>query len=173
MQIVRSLPNVSSGPFRVTVSASGFAEQSLQRLERRQRATLDKLDRGYDDYASGRMPEEMWTRKSKEWEHERRTIEAELSQISRQNPCAVVTGKKIIELAKQAYLLYKTKDPAEQRKLLETMLSNCTLDTGSLCPTYSKPFDLLVRGNETGDWLGGRESLPRLVETPIKTGLFS
>ena len=24
---------------------------------------------------------------------------------------------------------------------------------GTLCPTYSKPFDLLVRGNETGDWL--------------------
>src|SRR5258708_4171539 len=22
----------------------------------------------------------------------------------------------------------------------------------SLCPTYSKPFDLLVRGNETGEW---------------------
>jgi hypothetical protein len=41
--------------------------------------------------------------------------------------------------------------------LLETVLSNCTFDRGTLCPTYSKPFDLLIRGNETRDWLGGRE----------------
>ena len=35
------------------------------------------------------------------------------------------------------------------------LLSNCTLDLerGSLTPTYSKPFDLLAAGNETGKWL--------------------
>ena len=38
---------------------------------------------------------------------------------------------------------------AEQRRLLETLLSNCTFDRGTLCPTYSKPFDLFARGNET------------------------
>jgi len=37
--------------------------------------------------------------------------------------------------------------------LLEIVLSNCTFDRGTLCPTYSKPFDLLARGNETGNWL--------------------
>ena len=34
---------------------------------------------------------------------------------------------KILELAKKAEFLYKTQDPAEQRRLLETVLSNCTL----------------------------------------------
>src|SRR5712691_11692650 len=32
------------------------------------------------------------------------------------------------------------------------LLSNCTFDRGSLSPTYTKPFDMLVRGNESGDW---------------------
>jgi hypothetical protein len=41
-----------------------------------------------------------------------------------------------------------------QRRLLETVLSNCTFDRGSLSPTYNSPFDLLVQGNETGDWRG-------------------
>ena len=43
---------------------------------------------------------------------------------------------------------------AEQRRLLEIVLSNCTVDRGSLTPTYNSPFDLLVRGNKTGNWLG-------------------
>jgi hypothetical protein len=47
-----------------------------------------------------------------------------------------------------------------QARLLKTLLSNCTFDRGTLCPTYTKPFDLLVVGNETGDWLGGRDLNP-------------
>ena len=66
---------------------------------------------------------------------------------------ATATAQKILELAKQAEFLYKSQSPVEQRRLLETVLSNCEFNRGTLCPTYSKPFDLLVKGNETGDWL--------------------
>ena len=48
-----------------------------------------------------------------------------------------VKGEKILELAKQAGFLYKTQAPAEQRRLLDTVLSNCTFDSESLCPTMS------------------------------------
>jgi len=75
----------------------------------------------------------------------------------------MATAAKILELAKRAEFLYKTQNSTEQRRLLETVLSNCGFDRGSLSPTYSKPFDLLVRGNETGDWLGGRDSNPNTV----------
>jgi len=56
-----------------------------------------------------------------------------------------------LELAKQAENLYKSQEPTEQRRPVETVLSNCTFDRGTLSPTYSSPFDLFVRGNETGD----------------------
>ena len=46
----------------------------------------------------------------------------------------------------------------ERRRLLETLLSNCTFDRGNLCPAYVKPFDVLAHANETGDWRGGRDS---------------
>jgi hypothetical protein len=41
--------------------------------------------------------------------------------------------------------------------------SNCTFDRGSLCPTYSKPFDLFVKGNKSGDWRRGWDSNPRAL----------
>jgi hypothetical protein len=140
-------------------------EQARQRsgsqLTQRQRAVQVKLDRGYEDYLEGRISESFWTRKSQEWEMESATIESEIARLSHPTPGIVATGEKILELVKQAEFLYKTQSRTEQRRLLETVLSNCTFDRGSLCPTYSKPFDLLVRGNETGCWRGRRDSNPR------------
>jgi DNA invertase Pin-like site-specific DNA recombinase len=136
-------------------------QRSVSQLAQRQRAVQAKLDRGYEDYLESRISESFWTRKSQEWETESATIEREIGRLTRPAPAIVATGEKILELAKQAEFLYKTQTPAEQRRLLETVLSNCSFDRGSLAPTYSKPFDLLVRGNETGCWRGRRDSNPR------------
>lgn len=50
-----------------------------------------------------------------------------------------VTTAEIIELAIQAEFLYNSQVPTEQRRLLETVLSNCTFNRGSVCPTYTFP----------------------------------
>jgi hypothetical protein len=136
----------------------GQAEQARlearQRLADRRRKVLAKLDRGYEDFLDARITEDFWNRKSGDWEEERRTLETELARLAQANGQITVTANKILELAKSAGFLYKTQDPAEQRRLLETVLSNCTFDRGTLCPTYSKPFDLFAQGNETGNWRG-------------------
>ena len=108
-----------------------------------------------------RISDEFWTRKSHAWEAELQVVESERARLQQPRPALLVTAEKILELAKQAEFLYKSQDPVEQRRLLETVLSNCTFDRGTLCPTYTKPFDLLVRGNQTGSWRGRRDSNPR------------
>ena len=122
--------------------SDGHAEQARnearQRLEDRRRKVLAKLDRGYDDYLEGRITDDFWNRKSVEWEDERQALDAELARLAQTDGPLAVTGEKILELAKRAEILYKNQDPAEQRRLLETVLSNCTFDRGSLCPTYTK-----------------------------------
>ena len=88
------------------------------------------------------------------------TIERERARVSAPQAPLAVTAGKILELAKQAENLYRSQIPAEQRRLLQTVLSNCTFDAGTLCPTYAKPFDLLVEGNKTGNWLLRLDSVP-------------
>ena len=58
-------------------------------------------------------------------------------------------GSQIIELAKDAYDLYLQQTNYERRTLLDQVLSNCTIDDGTLCVTYRKPFDLFANGDET------------------------
>jgi hypothetical protein len=122
--------------------------EATQHLERRRRGVAAKLDRAYDDFVSGKISEEFWTRKSQEWEAELRAVDAERRRSEQPQPGAMTTAAKILELAKQAENLYRSQNPAEQRRLLETVLSNCTFDRGSVAVTYTSPFDLFVRGNE-------------------------
>jgi hypothetical protein len=88
-------------------------------------------------------------------------VDGELARLEHANGHVAVTGEKILGLAKKAEFLYKTQNPTEQRRLLETVLSNCTFDRGSLCPSYAKPFDLFAQANETGNWRRERDSNPR------------
>ena len=117
----------------------------------------------------GRNSEDFWTRKSEQWEEERRSLEATIARLDRPSAPLAVTGAEILELAKQVGFRYRTQDPAEQRRLPDTVLSNCTFDCGSLSPTYNKPFDLFVRGNESGNWRRGRDSVQTRRE-PRPTG---
>ena len=145
----------------VAPSDNSLFGDSTRRLEQRRNAIVSKLDRGYEDYVTGKISDEFWTRKSQEWETELQTVDVERRRGEQPPAAMMATAQNILELAKQAEFLYKSQNPTEQRRLLETVLSNCTFDRGTLCPTYSKPFDLLVQGNETGSWRGRRDSNPR------------
>ncbi len=79
------------------------------------------------------------------------------------------TGSAILELARKAHSLFVEQTPANQARLLRTLVSNSTFDRGSLLVTYVKPFDLLAHGNETENWLGDRDSNPdNLLQRPAK-----
>jgi site-specific DNA recombinase len=138
-------------------------QQSLATLQHRRRAVQAKLDRSYDDHLEGRITEEFWSRKSAEWNTELTVLAAEINRLEAPIASPAVTAERILELAKRAVFLYEKQDRAEQRKLLEILLSNCTFDRGSVCATYTSPFDLFVRGNETEDWRRGWDSNPRAL----------
>ena len=84
----------------------------------------------------------------------------ELGELDRASSNYLATCTKILELSQKAYTLYVSQERAQQRRLLNTLLSNCTFVRGTLTPTYNKPFDLLAEGHRTADWLGGRDSNP-------------
>src|SRR5262245_40150503 len=86
---------------------------------------------------------------------------------------AVATAERILELAKKAEILYKSQNPAEQRRFLETELSNCTFDAGSLCAvtlshsTCSFTGTKLGNGGPCGTTFGTTSLERSLVWVPI------
>jgi hypothetical protein len=121
----------------------------------------------------GRISEDFWTRKSEQWE-ERRALEVQIARVNRPGVQRALNGQQILELVKQAGFIYRTSDPTKQRELLERVLSNCSFDRGSLCPTYAKPFDSFVKANKNGNWRRGWDSHHCWVlKTKNLTGLAS
>jgi site-specific DNA recombinase len=130
-----------------------FVLTTTMRLQQQQLLLRAKLDRAYDDRLSGQISEELWTRKSAELESQLETVRTEMARHEHASHDYEKTGLQILELAQSAYSQYVTQNAPEQARLLKILLSNCAFDRGSLIPTYNKPFDLLARGSETGDWL--------------------
>ena len=90
----------------------------------------------------------------------RSSIRRETARHERASSDLAATASKILELAKNAHYLFIRVDPREQAQLLNVLVSNSTFDRRNLLVSYVKPFDLIVEGNESGNWLGRRDSNP-------------
>ncbi|MCZ6752235.1 MAG: hypothetical protein O7E51_10450, partial [Acidobacteria bacterium] len=98
------------------------------------------------------ISENLWLRKSSEWQQEEQQILLALNGLEEASPDRALTASRIIELANKAYFLYLRQNPAGQGKLLKIVLSNCSIDGTSLYPTYRKPFDLIFKRAKTKEW---------------------
>jgi site-specific DNA recombinase len=136
-----------------------FHRTSIMQLQQQYLAVRAKLDQAYEDRLGGRITNELWLRKSGDWETELGSIRRETARHERASQNCGATGSRILELAKDAHTLFIRQDPHEQARLLKTLVSNSNFDRGSLSVAYVKPFDLLVDGNESGNWLGVRDGI--------------
>ena len=122
---------------------------ALKSLRTRYDLVSGYLEKAYEDRLDGTIDEKFWKKKSGDWNAELQDIESQIETHRHANQEYLELGNQIIELAKDAYNLYLHQTNQERRKLLKHLLSNCTIDDGTLCVTYRKPFDLFAKGDET------------------------
>ncbi len=137
-----------------------YHDQMIKNLNAQYVRIQNRLDQVYLDKLDGKITEDFWREKSEEWRDEQQAIREKIEKHENANVNYFDQGVKILELAHRAYPLYLSQNAFEKRKLLDYILSNCTLTNGTLCATYRKPFDILAKGVKTEDWLGDRDSNP-------------
>ena len=125
---------------------ANYQTASVESLQRRYRHVQSLLDRAYEDKLSDRISEDFWQRKSAVWEGELIDVRLKIKAHESANMNYFQIGSEILELANSAHGMFLSQDRMEQRKLLNSLLSNCIFYRGSLCPTYKKPFDILAKG---------------------------
>ncbi|HBP90846.1 MAG TPA: recombinase family protein [Nitrospiraceae bacterium] len=146
-----------------------FHEHAIGTLRAQFDRLQTRIDQIYVDKLDGTVSEEFWRNKTTEWKHEQDQIGERLEAHKTANRAYYEDGIKILELANRAYSLYIQQSPHEQRRLLNVLLSNCTLTNGTLCPTYKIPFDLLAKRVKNEDWLGDQESnLGSKIQNPFQ-----
>ena len=127
-------------------------QESLARLQDGLKKLKNRFDRLYLDKLDGNITEAFWREKSREWQAEQDRMYEHMMAHKGADRQYYEDGVKLIELASRAYELYAKQPPAEKNKFLKILLSNCTLERATLCPTYKKPFDLFAKGVKTEKW---------------------
>jgi site-specific DNA recombinase len=131
-------------------------EQTL-RLQQRLASVRSRLDQAYTDKLDGEITEELWSRKSAEWQTEEQQIQMGIRALSEIKPERMLNAVRILELANKAYFLYVKQTPTEKAKLLNLVLSNCAIDAASIYPTYRKPFDIILARAKNEEWRARRD----------------
>jgi site-specific DNA recombinase len=138
-----------------------FREQQGGLLKQRLAQVHRRLDQAYQDKLDGKITEELWERKSAEWQTEEQQIVASIQTLRAAKPERLLDAARILELANKACFLYVKQPMAEKAKLLKMVLSNCAIDAVNIYPTYRKPFDLIFQQAKTEEWRTRRDSNPQ------------
>jgi site-specific DNA recombinase len=117
-----------------------------------------RLDKMYEHYLDGQLPEEEYLRKRKEYCEKRDAVQSKMDALEKADENYHVTATYLLKLASRAGELFESSGPELKRQILKLVLQNCEVDGVSLCPTYRSPFNLMAEGAFRTNWLPGLDS---------------
>jgi site-specific DNA recombinase len=129
-------------------------EGKRTRLAERLAGIRGRMDRAYTDKLDGKIPEDFWERRMKDWRTEEQEVKAAMERLENVDAEARADdAEKAFELANRAHSLYFLQDdPGEKAKLLNTLISHCVVDAAKVTPTYKKPFDMIFKKAGLEEW---------------------
>lgn len=143
----------------------------MDSLTKQLTATQKRLDNLYDDKMDEKITKEMYDRKFDQYTKEQATILEAIKNHKQANINYLQLGANIFELAQQGQKLYEEMATAtEKRSLLNFVFSNLSLKDKKLLPDYKNGFQIIAKRSVERDWLGRRDSNPRMV-APEATAL--
>lgn len=128
---------------------TAFHEAEIARITGEVKTVGRRLDQVYLDKLDGKVTEEFWAERSRDWQGQKTALLAELGRHEAAQDDYLDSGVELLELTQRAHSVYLKGKPEEKRKLLQILHWNSSLLEGVLTFTYRKPFDELV---DTAAW---------------------
>ncbi len=129
--------------------AKKFSEKAIATLQARHKLIKARIDQAYMDKLDGTISQDYWRERANEWNAELMQIQSQIGDHKNTNHNFLKRGSQVIDLAEQSYTLYQARNNNERRLLIDSLLSQLSYADGTLCVTYRKPFNLLVKGPKT------------------------
>ena len=131
----------NGSPFRgeppVHGQSAGTTSRELSRLENRLAAV-------YEDKLDGLIDDDTWKKHHERYKSEIAEVKHRLDRHLGANLDYYEEGVRILEIAQSAYSQYIRQNNEEKRRLLDCVVSKCSVKGDEIIPEYRKPFDLLA-----------------------------
>lgn len=121
-----------------------FSEQMRSNLEAEAKRIRHRIDKITNEYYDDLVDAKFYNEKRVQWNKDLDEIMIKLEALHHAEQKYYEEGVRIIETLKNAYILYKQQSPIEQRKLLNYLLSNCTLEGRKVSYDYNLPFSYFI-----------------------------
>ena len=115
-------------------------EKQLGNLNVKFQQVSEHLSRLTDAFLDGTIEKEIYEERKTSLLFEKRAIEDRLNDLKSNKTSIPEEVQKFIELAGDAYSLYKTPITEKKRRLLKTVTSNCSVDEENLDFAFAIPF---------------------------------
>ncbi|MEK7388129.1 MAG: recombinase family protein [Elusimicrobiota bacterium] len=116
--------------------------------------TKNRMDKAYDDKLDGKIPENLWQQKNREWHDRLMTLQEQIQTLEKASPADYMPkARAILELSNVHVFLFKFMDAEKKRRLLDSVYSNFSLNAKKLTGTYKKPFELVAQMASCPNWL--------------------
>lgn len=118
----------------------------------------NRIDRLYEDHLDGKIDENLYERKTKEYQATIANLKTQISTFELSESTRYETVSHLLEVAKNGYKLFSKLDYLGKRKLLKKVLSNSELSGDLLLLKMKKPYELMAFCNDNSTWQGHEES---------------
>ena len=115
-----------------------------------------KLDLLYDDRLDGRVSTDIYDRKSSEIHEAIDIKKSKIAELKSQDVSQLPQQcRRTLELSKSAHELFLDAPDHEKRKMIRSLLSNCTWSQGELDAEFLHPFGSIADANLEWNRVGG------------------
>lgn len=142
----------------------GWHDRAYESLLAEKTRLKKRLDRMYEDRLDEKISADFYDEKRTEYETRLEDLDQKIAKHDRADVDYYDFGVRILELAKNAKILFEAANPSEKQELLSFMLSNSTLKDGKAEFALKSPFSEIAKHSPLGErsaWGGQRESNPR------------
>ena len=139
-------------------SEANFHKFHITNLKKEYDLIEDRISKMYDDRLDGRITDEMYDRKLKEYKERQSAILTEMHIHSDADEEFYLTANMVLKLAQRALQIFKSSEVHEKRQFLNFLLQNCQLEGKNLTFSMRYPFDRILATSNQPIGLRGQDS---------------
>lgn len=135
-----------------------FHDNSVKQIEQQVAVLQKRIDKSYTDKVDGKIDEEFWQQHTARWLADKEQLTMKLLSHQKTDTCFMENANLILELAKKASGLFKTRNAEQKRNLIKLITSNCILKDGKVELELAEPFKQIMKTKESGNWCARQDS---------------
>lgn len=138
------IQEITEGLRSLGKSEGDFHRTNVANLRQEYDQIETRISKMYDDRLDGRITDEMYDKKLREYKERQSDILVDLRIHSDADEEFYLTANTVLNVAQRALEIFKSSEVPEKRQFLNYLLQNCQLDGKNLAFDLRKPFNTIL-----------------------------